>query len=257
MEESERDKMREKNQKGEFIYRLHNQYFFQTPLPHFHSKEPYPWERSFVGTQPKITKEFFRCNGSGLNPSRIVQDGKEAVHYFDCGGVDKHSLPLREGKEFIYPVLIDLLNLIQAKTGKKVVITSAYRCPEHNTYVDPSPANQFSKHLIGAEVDFYVQGMENSPEKIIKMIMQYYLELFPDQKDYANFERYDRLDTNVSTPPWYNKEIFIKLFQKHEGRNFDNRHPYPYISIQVRYDSERKEKVNYSWDQANRNYLRK
>ena len=32
---------------------------------------------------------------------------------------------------------------------------------------------------------------------------------------------------NVLIPPWYNKEILIKLFKKNEGRDLDNRHPYP------------------------------
>ena len=64
-------------------------------------------------------------------------------------------------------------------------------------------------------------------------------------------------DTGILTAPWYNKEIFIKLYKKKEGRNFDNRHPYPYISIQVRFDTELNERVIYSWDKAYKNYLRK
>ena len=31
------------------------------------------------------------------------------------------------------------------------------------------------------------------------------------------------------TIPWFNKEIFIKLYRKSEGRDGDNRHPYPYL----------------------------
>jgi len=258
-EESDSSLLRHQNQKGEYIYRVHNEYLFNPPPPEKVVLEPYPWEKSTIGNYPKITKEFFCCKGSNLNPVRVVQQNGEIIRYYDCSGAEKHSLPLRDKKEFVYPILIDLLNHIQAKTEKKVVITSGHRCPEHNTYVDPSPENQHSKHMIGAEVSFYVQGLENRPEEIVKHIQEYYRNnlKYKDQKEYVEFQRYEKEDTNVTTLPWYNKEIFIKLFKKKEGRSFDNRHPYPYISIQVRYDMELQEKVIYTWDKATRNYLRR
>jgi hypothetical protein len=230
---------------GEFAYR---------PLPLKLSPIPsYPWEKPLVGNHPPITKEFFRCKGSTLNPVHTFHDKNETVRYYDCGGASKHSLPLRDGKEFVYPILIDLLNYIQAETGRRVIITSGHRCPEHNSYCDPSISNQTSKHTVGAEVTFYVQGLESEPEKAINLIQKYY----KTRSSNTPFERYTKKDTNVSTPPWYNKEIFIKLFQKSEGRDFDNRHPFPYISLQVRYDNVSKERVSYDWNAAHKNYLRK
>lgn len=257
--DEEAETLRKLNQKGEFIFRKHDEHLFTPPLAERITPEPYPWEKGFVGNYPKITKEFFRCKGSHLNPVRIVQQKEEIARFYDCGGSEKHSLPLRDNKEFIHPILIDLLNNIQAKTNKRVVITSGHRCPEHNTYVDPSPENQFSKHMVGAEVSFYVQGLEERPESIIKIIQEYYLKnpKYKDKKEFQEFSRYEKNDTNVSTPPWMNKEIFIKFFKKKEGRNFDNRHPYPYLSIQVRWDELKNEKVIYTWDQANHNYLRR
>jgi len=111
--------------------------------------------------------------------------------------------------------------------------------------------------MIGAEVDFYVSGMENSPDKIVDLIMQFYMENagYHNFIHYQNFSRFDG-KTNVSTKPWYNKEIFIKLFKKNEGRDFDNRHPYPYVSIQVRFDRELDERVVYTWERANGLHLR-
>lgn len=249
-----------KYHKGEYIYRTHTEYRFIPPAPKLQSQTAYPWELGMIDNIPKITKEFFRCKGSTLNPVHLVQEKEELVRYFDCGGSEKHSLPLRHKKEFIYPILIDLTNYIQAKTKKRLVITSGYRCPEHNTYVDASASNRYSKHMIGAEVSFYVQGMEEQPDKIINLIKEYYttstLPLYKDQKDFTEFKRYEKGDVDVSTQPWYNKEIFIKLYKKKEGRNFDNRHPYPYLSIQVRLDTETQEKVSYSWEKAFNNYLR-
>lgn len=249
---------KQNNLKGEYIYRTHDEYHYTAVMPDKVVPQPYPWEKGAVGGLPAVTKEYFRCKGSSMNPVRVVQQGGETVRYYDCGGAEKHSLPLRDSKEFVYPILVDLLNHIQTKTKKRVVITSGHRCPEHNTYVNSDKSNQCSKHMIGAEASFYVQGMEEKPEVVIKIIQDYYKTSpkYKGKKDFEEFQRYEKPDTNVSTFPWYNKEIFIKLFKKKEGRDFDNRHPYPYISIQVRFDVDKGEKVLYTWDKASRNYLR-
>ena len=254
-EESGNDRARLQNAVGEYIYRNHHENLFKLDPPVKTNPDLYPWESL---SSRKITKDYFRCKGSQLNPPHVVQQKGEIVRFFDCNGAEKHSLPLRNQKEFIYPILIDLLNYIQDKSGKKIVITSGHRCPEHNTYVDASTENQSSKHMLGAEVSFYVQGWEEKPEKVIKLILNYYQEApkYAGLKEFLSFENYTK-QTNVTTPPLMNKEIFIKLFQKKEGRNFDNRHPYPYISIQVRYDRDTQEKVIYTWEKANRNFLRK
>lgn len=245
-----------KSQQNEYgistpIARKHNQTVFTLDSPKPQPLPTYPWNQNLVGNLPKITKEHFRCKGSSLNPVHTFSQKGQMTPYYDCGGSSKHSLPLREGKEYIYPVLIELTNYIQNKTGKRLVITSGHRCPEHNAYVDPAIGNQYSKHMIGAEVSFYVQGLEEKPEMIVPIIQEYY-----KQQPGFVFQRYEKDDTNVSTPPWFNKEIFVKVFKKTEGRNFDNRHPYPYISIQVRWDRDTNEKVTYSWDKAFRNFHR-
>lgn len=244
--------------KGEYLFRHHDESLGQVEPIQPNKRAPYPWEEERQGHYPKITKEFFRCKGSNLNPVHLVQKEKETVRYYDCGGTQRHSLPLRDQKEFVYPILIDLLNEIQIETGKRVVVTCGHCCPDHNLYLDPSPANQASKHLLGAEVDFYVQGMEKEPEKVVELILAYYRKQprYKGLKEFEEFKRYEKGDTNVSTPPWFNQEIFIKIFKKTEGRDGDNRHPYPYVSIQVRYDWDLQEKVNYSWDKAFHNFHR-
>lgn len=244
--------------KGEYIFRRHDESFVRVE-PLVSVKRPsYPWEEEWLCHYSKITKDFLRCQGSSLNPVHIVQKGKEMVRFYDCGGAQKHSLPLRDQKEFIYPILIDLLNYIQTKTEKRVVVTCGHCCPEHNAYLDPSSANQMSKHMLGAEVDFYVQGMEQQPNHVIDLILAYYKEQikYKGLKEFEEFKRYEKEDKNIATCPWYNKEIFVKLFKKNEGRDFDNRHPYPYLSIQVRYDWDRDEPITYSWDKAFRNFHR-
>lgn len=207
-------------------------------------RERYPWEEAYIGEHPRITKEYFRCKGSALNPMKLV-DGE---HYHDCRGGYVHGLPLIGEEENVYPIMLTLLNHIQEKSGKRVIITCGHRCPAHNGYADPSKFNATSKHQIGAEVDFYVQGLEHDPQAVVDLLLSYY--------GADDFKRYHGDKTDVSTPPWYNKEVFIKLFLEHEGRDFDNRHPYSYVCIQVRRDCEREEAVIYEWKRAHYNYKR-
>ena len=207
-----------------------------------------PWQSSSSHHHP-ITKEHFRCKGSFANPVRTTNE-KNGARYFDCGGVDRHSLFLQDGKEFIYPILLDLLNFVQDKTGKKVIVTSGYRCPDHNTYVDSSPSNAASKHMVGAAVDFYVQGLE--VDKVASILMGYYKN---QAKEFSTFERATKSD--VSTLPWMTKEITIKICKSTEGRDVDTCHNLAYICLQVRYDKERDKKVVCNWDDAFKGYLRK
>ena len=242
---------------GEYIYRLHDEYLFSAAPPQKLPLPAYPWEEGKTGNLPKITKEYFRCKGSSLNPHRPYTTEKgEVVKAIDCNGMARHSLPMRQEKEFIYPIFLELLNHLQAKTGKRVVITSGHRCAEHNTYVNPD--DPYSKHQIGAEVSFYLQGLEDRPDQVVKFLQAFYTEnpKYNNQKDYLTFQRFEK-PTDVHTQPWYNKEIFIKLYTKKEGRNFDNRHPYPYLSIQVRYDRDLNERVVYDWRIANQCYQRR
>lgn len=247
-----------RNQKGEYIYRKHNETLAIVAPQEKSQPKIYPWNSQKSDHFPKITKEYFRCKGCSLNPYHTAQVKNETVRYYDCNGSERHSLPLKDDKEWVYPILIDLLNHVQEITGRHVVITCGHRCPEHNTYADSSLSNQYSKHMIGAEVDFYVQGLEEHPEQIVKIIQNFYKTdpRYRGKSEYEEFQRYEKSDTDVSTPPWCNKEIFIKLYEKKEGRDFDNRHPYPYLSIQVRHDKDTNEKVNYSRDKAYRNYRR-
>lgn len=257
LEQSEKEKARRRNCKGEYIYRSQGDYFYPIAAPQHTPRAPYPWESE--SNLPRITKEFFRCKGNPVNPPIVdASDPAKPTPCPDCEGGSRHGLPIIHGKENVYPLLVDLLNYLQKKTGKRVIITCGHRCPLHNTYADPSKDNRTSKHQVGAEVDFYVQGMEDRPQEIVGLIMQYYQEnpAYKNDKEYLEFKRYDKPDARVEIQPWLNKEIFIKLCQKNEGRDADNRHPHPYICLQVRYDRDRKERVLYDWEKANKGYHR-
>lgn len=246
---SDETSIRRKNQVAFSIDRRSEERLFEPIFPVWQAPTLYSWDRDCNTQTPQITKDFFRCRGCELHPPRL--EGK--IFYQDCNGA--HSLPLRDGKEFIYPALLTILNEIQDRFKTCVVITSGHRCPAHNRYVDGSIRNSSSKHLIGAEVSFYVKGYENQPETIVQAIIDSYQDTQKYSKLYSTFSRYDK-ETDVSIAPWFNKEIFLKIYRKEEGRNLDNSHPYPYISVQLRYDRERKRSISYNWKEANRNYLR-
>lgn len=257
LEESEKEKIRQMNAIGEYIYRAHDEEHFALEAPKRRVRERYPWEEVYIGDHVRITKEFFRCRGSSHNPPLTKQINNAPSYTMDCGGMQQHSLPLKEGKEFIYPALIDLLNYVQVKTKKKVMITCGHRCPTHNTYADSAKFNRTSKHMVGAEVDFYVKGMEWSPGEIVQLLIRYYQghPQFKGNRKFTEFSRFEK-HTNVSTLPWYNKEIFIKLFKKGEGRDLDNNHKFPYICIQLKWDRDQEKSVTYSWAEAFNGYLR-
>lgn len=235
------------------INRQSEETFFTIIPPPIQSPLPFPWLIKWDSALPPITKEHFRCKGCTSNPwKEYINHRGEKLALLDCEGGQLHSLPLFDSKEGVYPLLIDLLNYLQEQSSHQVVVTSGHRCPIHNRYVDPSSYNSTSKHQLGAEVDFYLEGLEQQPEKAVELIMAYYSHL----SEYGAFERYTKSDTNVRTQPWYNQEIFIKLFQPDEGRNDDNNHPFPYLSVQLRYDRHSQQRVSFSWKSAESGYLR-
>ncbi len=250
LEESEKEKIRQDHCKTEPIYRKHNEFSYVLIAPEHTPRSLYPWEaESYL---PRMTREYFRCRGNPANPPKII----DGASLSDCEGGSHHGLPVLQGREGVYPVLLDLLNYIQKKTGKRVIVTCGHRCPTHNAYSDASKEARTSKHQIGAEVDFYVQGMEECPLEVVGLLMQYYREMPLSQTDpaYRDFKRYE--PSNTASQSWMNKEIFIKILQKSEGRDFDNRHPYPYISLQVRFCRDTKARVVYEWAKAHQGYPR-
>lgn len=254
IERSENEKIRRRNCKGEYIYRTHDEYTCAISTPAHTPRPPYPWER----TTARLTKDFFRCKGDAACHAPRPNPENPEKPLADCEGSFRHGLPVIHGEESVYPILIELLNYVQEKTGKKVIITCGHRCPPHNTWSDPSKENLVSKHQIGAEVDFYVEGLEQSPLDIVQLLQDFYKETPPykGNKAFEKFQRFEREGARASTKPWFNQEIFIQLFLPHEARDGDNNHPYPYLSIQVRYDRDTKERVVYEWKKAHLGYPR-
>ena len=244
LEKSETQKVRKANAVQEPIYRLSSERYAKMDKGAPVVRQRYPWETAIVGNFPLVTKEFFRCKGSMSHPDR------DKVR--DCGGIDQHSLPLRNNEEFVYPALLEILNYVQASLKKRVVVTCGHRCPVHNTYADPSRAAKSSKHMVGAEVDFYVEGTQFAPYDVIKAIMEYYHtnERTRDLLPYTHFSQ-------MKQSGWMNREVVIRLYDQDKGRDFDNQHEYPYISIELRHDFERKRPIHFNWNDAHQALLKR
>ncbi len=240
MQHSQRERVRELNADAEPISRYSHQKLF--PDPHI-VKAPtptYPWEERHIGDLPRITRDFFHCRGVKSHPEKITKNRfGDPVAYFDCNGSDSHGLPMREGEEYIYPILPDLLNHLQRTFNKKVIITSGHRCPTHNRYIG---GRSNSKHLVGAEVDFYVEGMENKPGIVARALKDYYQERDSGRPEYTTF-----LKTQSG---WSNKEVTIRIDDAPYGRLLDNNFNHPHLTIEVRYDREKRRRVQYNWHTA-------
>lgn len=71
------------------------------------------------------------------------------------------------GEVEIDPLLVATLQRIRDKAGTTVVVTSGYRCPEHNKRVGgvierPDKPGSGSQHLYGRAADIYVPGWSNT-----------------------------------------------------------------------------------------------
>jgi hypothetical protein len=111
----------------------------------------------------------------------------------------------------------------------------------HNTYSDNDKSARYSRHQIGAEVDFYVEGYENRPEEVVEVIQSYY----QTPSNPISYKRFSKKRHGIQ-----NKEIRVSIAQVGEKRDGDNRHPYPYITIEVLYDRAKKKSVQYTWHKA-------
>ncbi|MCH9617470.1 MAG: hypothetical protein SP4CHLAM5_05330 [Chlamydiia bacterium] len=229
------------NKSSEKIYRLSHEQVYKEKAMQLSARELYPWENETEFA--KITMNTLRCRGDISHPKRA----KDKREYEDCGGMHHHGLPYVDGEEFVYPVLISLLNKVQNSFNKKVVVTSGHRCPKHNNYLTLG-TSKISKYMIGAKVDFYVEGLEDSYEDVIDRIMYLYEG---DKEEYSLFKK---ITGKGSFASWRNKEITITVQKDGEHTVLLNKN-HPVISIEVRYDRERKAPVVLDWKKAYQGFI--
>ncbi|MCH9620946.1 MAG: hypothetical protein S4CHLAM20_03560 [Chlamydiia bacterium] len=229
------------NKATEKIYRLSHQKFYTEEPAELVKKDPYPWESGTAFS--KITVDSFRCQGR-RNHQKRQRDGKE---YADCGGLAEHGLPYADKDEFVYSVMIKLLNQVQNAFQKKVVITSGHRCPKHHSYITMGKS-KISRYMIGAKVDFFIEGMEEKPHEIIEKLKSFY-------KNDQGYSEFREVRNNDGTRSWHNKEVILTINPEGEHTKLQNRN-HPVVSIDVRYDRDKEESIILDWKRAYEGYIR-
>src|SRR3989344_2655016 len=128
MERTEREKIRQRNCKGEYIYRSQSDFFFPIAPPQLALRASYPWETE--GNLPRITKDFFRCKGSSLNPFMIDKG--------DCEGGSQHGLSVLNGKEGVVSLLMQYYQETPCYQGQKDYLTfQRYEKPDAQVKIQP------------------------------------------------------------------------------------------------------------------------
>lgn len=121
----------------------------------------YPWNTC----HPRflsLTKYSFQC--SGTNPEADIP-----LHQ-KCLGTLHHGLPLVNGKEYIYPRLIDLLNFLQKENKEKIIVIRGHICPKIFSLLDTQ--EQHEKYLIGAMVK--VSSQINWEKNLSPLVKKFY-----------------------------------------------------------------------------------
>ncbi len=224
-ERSEREKIKQQHVSLEEIKRLYRETKLYLPPLLANPLPLYPWDKTDRHGLRRITLEDFRCRGNKQNLMYL----EKGHAYFDCRGKLSHSLPVRQGKEFIYPHLIELLNFIQDSLGKKVYVIQGHCCPQHYGYANRSKSFPCNKYMVGAACDFYVASLEYEPEVGLKSLAQYYSP-----------------SAMLSSLVVY-KNAYIKA-QVHDGSYHALLHPY--LSVQILYDPSLQEGVSLDWKGA-------
>ena len=110
--------------------------------------------------------------------------------------------------------------------------------------------------MVGAAVSFYIVGLEKAQEEIMKIILNYYRKSSLPEKERGKYLEFKQMEKGegCSMPSWYNKEICVKFYKENEGRDVDNSHPFPYVSIQVRFDRATQKEVSFKQSEADSIY---
>jgi hypothetical protein len=161
---------------------------------------------ALVAATPPVTRHDFICRGRSSDSVDF-----EGRHYADCSG---GHLP-RGG---VRPALLHLLNELQTVSGRRVVVTSGYRCEKHNRYSwaftaretgDRMGVSRDSLHRAGAAADFYLEG-ERRPGKYQYFARKLYHLAAADGEG-----------------------VWARVYAADKVRDPDNRHDYPYIHVHL------------------------
>lgn len=201
---------------------------------------------SFIASQntiPPLTPEHFRCKGSHHNPiTKHTIDGKQ-TYFQDCDGSHTHSLPIIDGKQTVYPHLIELLNHVQDVTGRQIRVLTGHRCYIHQSYLSSEMKDLTSAYQLGAAADVCFQSSSTGLKEIIHAIMDWY-----EQTNLPG----STFNANSDSNRWSNRYVQLSY---HETTDIDTKYKGPHISITLKVDPSTGKKITYSYRKVRNNLI--
>ncbi len=89
--------------------------------------------------------------------------------------------------------LVAVLELVRLRFNSPVIVTSAFRCVEHNKDVGGKPK---SKHALGKAADIVVKGI--SPKEVYDFLVQ----TFPNSYGIGRYETFTHIDVRAYAVRW-------------------------------------------------------
>ncbi len=200
-----------------------NDFVIPQELPQ--KKPSYQWEKQH-SPLPSFTKYSFRCTGTNQE--------ENIPSYKKCLGTLQHGLPLYNGKEYIYPRLIDLLNFLQKENNEKISIIRGHLCPKVFALLDIKEQN--NKYLIGAIVK--ISSKINWEQNLPFLIKKFYEK----KKEENPLQEIN----NSNYPIIFTNNEFKFIIYKPLTTNI--------MEIEVLYDKEKDLTINFTIEDA-QNYL--
>lgn len=172
----------------------------------------------------EIKREISVCRGTGSEKKFVYKKTGEVFYNCNEHSLEEYNQQNPEQKVVIDNQLPELIYEEFIKNGYEVIITSGFRCPDHNNYsvaYDGTGATKkLSKHCLGQAVDLILKKdgkfLEIKDYKIIKQ------EIF-DKYQYENWQKmYPNLlkkDPDLDNTP---NKFFVKYYSESEGRDPDN-----------------------------------
>ncbi|EKD56184.1 MAG: hypothetical protein ACD_58C00276G0005 [uncultured bacterium] len=181
----------------------------------------------------KLSAQMNRCKGTGKevsNQDEVVRDCSEHT-------LDDFNQKVGAQIELDSRLANFIFNEIISK-GYKIIITSGFRCPEHNhfsqVFDDSGKTKKDSLHSKAEAVDFIVLNNQGLPltyqenkdfEKVLESQKEY---IIPQDKLNKLHEQNPYISTNIKI------QFFITSYKPEEGRDPDNNHDWSYMHLDFR-----------------------
>jgi uncharacterized protein YcbK (DUF882 family) len=195
----------------------------------------------------KLSVLMSKCRGTGQE----IQDQDETVH--DCTEHTLDDFNKKDGQNIeLDPRLANFIFNEIISRGYKVIITSGFRCPDHNHFSQVSDESGKTKkdslHSHAEAVDFIVLGengipltyaenkqLERELEGQEKFVIPNESMFNKDDPDFNEKNVLQRIhDTNDHVSLGINTLFFITSYTPDVGRDPDNNHKFSYIHLDFR-----------------------